>query len=29
MAKGLEPWLRETLKSWAIARPHWIIQDYS
>jgi radical SAM superfamily enzyme YgiQ (UPF0313 family) len=29
MAKGLEPWLRETLKSWAITRPHWIIQDYS
>jgi radical SAM superfamily enzyme YgiQ (UPF0313 family) len=29
MAKGLEPWLRETLKSWAINRPHWIIQEYS
>jgi radical SAM superfamily enzyme YgiQ (UPF0313 family) len=25
MAKGLEPWLRETLKNWAITRPHWII----
>jgi radical SAM superfamily enzyme YgiQ (UPF0313 family) len=27
MAKGLEPWLRDTLKSWATTRPHWIIQD--
>jgi radical SAM superfamily enzyme YgiQ (UPF0313 family) len=27
MAKGLEPWLRETLKSWAITRPQWKIQD--
>jgi radical SAM superfamily enzyme YgiQ (UPF0313 family) len=29
MAKGLEPWLRETLKNWAITRPHWKIQEYS
>jgi radical SAM superfamily enzyme YgiQ (UPF0313 family) len=27
MAKDLEPWLRETLKSWAITRPQWKIQD--
>jgi radical SAM superfamily enzyme YgiQ (UPF0313 family) len=29
LAEGLEPWLRDTLKSWAINRPHWRIQDYS
>jgi radical SAM superfamily enzyme YgiQ (UPF0313 family) len=29
MVEGLEPWLRDTLKSWAITRPHWMIQDYS
>ena len=29
MAKGLEPWLHDTLKSWAIARPHWRVQDFS
>jgi hypothetical protein len=28
LTKGLEPWLHDTLKSWAIARPHWKIQDY-
>jgi radical SAM superfamily enzyme YgiQ (UPF0313 family) len=29
LAKGLEAWLPETLKKWAVARPHWRIQDYS
>jgi len=29
MAEGVEHWLRDTLKSWAITRPHWKIQDYS
>jgi radical SAM superfamily enzyme YgiQ (UPF0313 family) len=29
MAKGVEPWLRDSLKSWAINRPHWRVQDYS
>ncbi|MGZ3605613.1 MAG: B12-binding domain-containing radical SAM protein [Thermodesulfobacteriota bacterium] len=28
LAKGLEEWLPETLKSWAAARPHWMIPDY-
>jgi radical SAM superfamily enzyme YgiQ (UPF0313 family) len=28
MAKGLDPWLQETLRSWAIARPHWKVQDF-
>jgi len=28
LAKGLEPWLRDTLKSWAVNRPHWRVQDY-
>jgi radical SAM superfamily enzyme YgiQ (UPF0313 family) len=27
LAKGLENWLQETLKNWAITRPHWRIQD--
>jgi radical SAM superfamily enzyme YgiQ (UPF0313 family) len=27
LAKGLENWLPETLKSWATTRPHWRIQD--
>ena len=26
LAKGLEVWLTETLKNWAIARPHWMVQ---
>ena len=29
LAKGLEDWLPETLKSWAVTRPHWMIPDYS
>jgi hypothetical protein len=29
LAKGLEAWLPETLKKWAVARPHWRAQDYS
>ncbi len=29
MAKDLEPWLHDTLKNWAIARPHWKVQDFS
>jgi radical SAM superfamily enzyme YgiQ (UPF0313 family) len=28
LAKGLEEWLPETLKSWAATRPHWMIPDY-
>jgi radical SAM superfamily enzyme YgiQ (UPF0313 family) len=28
MAKGLGNWLRESLKNWATARPHWTIPDY-
>ncbi len=27
LAKGLEDWLPETLKSWAVKRPHWMIPD--
>ena len=29
LAKGLEDWLPETLKKWAMTRPHWRAQDYS
>jgi len=29
LAEGVEPWLRETLRDWAITRPHWKIQDCS
>ena len=29
LAEGLEPWLRDTLKNWAVNRPHWRVQDYS
>jgi len=29
LAKSLEDWLPRTLKSWAAARPHWMIPDYS
>jgi radical SAM superfamily enzyme YgiQ (UPF0313 family) len=29
LAKGLEGWLPNTLKSWAATRPHWMIPDYS
>jgi coproporphyrinogen III oxidase-like Fe-S oxidoreductase len=28
LAKGLEAWLPETLKKWAVTRPHWRAQDY-
>jgi len=28
LAKTLEDWLPETLKSWATTRPHWMIPDY-
>jgi len=28
LSKGLEDWLPKTLKSWAAARPHWMIPDY-
>ena len=27
LAKGLEAWLPETLKKWAVTRPHWRAQD--
>jgi radical SAM superfamily enzyme YgiQ (UPF0313 family) len=27
LAKGLENWLKETLKNWATTRPHWRIQN--
>jgi radical SAM superfamily enzyme YgiQ (UPF0313 family) len=29
LAKGLGEWLPETLKNWAVTRPHWITPDYS
>jgi len=29
LAKGLGDWLPEILRSWAAARPHWMIPDYS
>jgi radical SAM superfamily enzyme YgiQ (UPF0313 family) len=29
LAKGLGGWLPETLKNWAMTRPHWVIPDYS
>ncbi|MEW6374988.1 MAG: radical SAM protein [Thermodesulfobacteriota bacterium] len=29
LAKGLEDWLPDTLRNWAITRPHWLIPDYS
>jgi len=29
LAKGLGDWLPEILRSWASARPHWMIPDYS
>jgi hypothetical protein len=29
MARGLEDWLREVLREWAIPRPHWRVQDQS
>ncbi len=29
LAKGLEDWIQETLKHWAMTHPHWVIQDYS
>jgi radical SAM superfamily enzyme YgiQ (UPF0313 family) len=28
MAEGVEPWLHDTLRNWAVSRPHWKIQDY-
>ena len=28
LAKGLDPWLRDTLRNWAVKRPHWRVQDY-
>ena len=29
MAKGLGDWLPEILRSWAAARPRWMIPDYT
>jgi radical SAM superfamily enzyme YgiQ (UPF0313 family) len=29
LARDLENWLPDTLKNWAITRPHWMIPDYS
>jgi radical SAM superfamily enzyme YgiQ (UPF0313 family) len=29
LARNLENWLPDTLKNWAISRPHWMIPDYS
>jgi radical SAM superfamily enzyme YgiQ (UPF0313 family) len=29
LARGLQPWLRDTLRDWAVNRPHWRVQDYS
>jgi radical SAM superfamily enzyme YgiQ (UPF0313 family) len=29
LARDLEDWLPDTLKNWAITRPHWMIPDYS
>jgi radical SAM superfamily enzyme YgiQ (UPF0313 family) len=28
LAKGLGDWVPETLKKWAVTRPHWVIPDY-
>ena len=29
LARDLEDWLPDTLRDWAITRPHWMIPDYS
>jgi len=29
LARNLEDWLPDTLKNWAMTRPHWMIPDYS
>jgi len=29
LARDLEDWLPDTLKNWAVTRPHWMIPDYS
>jgi radical SAM superfamily enzyme YgiQ (UPF0313 family) len=29
LARDLENWLPDTLRDWAITRPHWMIPDYS
>jgi len=29
LARDLENWMPDTLKNWAITRPHWMIPDYS
>jgi radical SAM superfamily enzyme YgiQ (UPF0313 family) len=29
LARDLENWLPDTLKNWAVTRPHWMIPDYN